>query len=179
MNNAGLNIQNGGLFMSVNTKQTRTAELSKREGQALTFRRRCSFLRRSYRPKGYQILQKSQKTALFKFQFSKFGEANPFGPLYTAKNHKVLKTGLNNVVLPTLFNQSTILHKLLSLNQARNQVQQCWTILLTTTQHWTMWAAQHCSILFSTTFNNSWFFAVLVDRASGSQPCPPPPHFTW
>ena len=72
---------------------------------------------------------------------------------YTAKNYELLKTGLNNVLLPTLFNVvNNIVQHCYTRLEARfrlnNAEQYCW-------QHWTMWAAQHCLILFSTTFNNT------------------------
>jgi hypothetical protein len=66
---------------------------------------------------------------------------------YTAKNDQVvailMKTGLNNVVRPTLF---TIVNNIEQYCYTRfrlnNIVQYCWQV-------WTMWAAQHCSILLN------------------------------
>jgi hypothetical protein len=66
---------------------------------------------------------------------------------YTAKNDQVvailMKTGLNNALLPTLFtvvnNIEQYCYTRLRLN---NIVQYYWQV-------WTMWAAKHCSILLS------------------------------
>jgi hypothetical protein len=65
----------------------------------------------------------------------------------TAKNAQVdailMKTGLNNVLLPTLFiavnNIEQYCYTRFRLN---NIVQYCWQV-------WTTWAAKHCSILLS------------------------------
>ena len=50
--------------------------------------------------------------------------------------------------IQVIYFQISVLNKLLSLNPARNRVQQCWTTLLTTLNKW---AAQHYLILFWTT----------------------------
>jgi hypothetical protein len=68
-------------------------------------------------------------------------------PLYKAKNDQVvamlMKTGLNNVLLPTLFtavnNIEQYCYTRFSIN---NIVQFCWQV-------WTTWAAKHCSILLN------------------------------
>jgi hypothetical protein len=67
--------------------------------------------------------------------------------VYTAKNAQVdailMKTGLNNVLLPTLFiavnNIEQYCYTRFRLN---NIVQHCWQV-------WTTWAAKHCSVLLS------------------------------
>jgi hypothetical protein len=64
--------------------------------------------------------------------------------LYTAKNEQVvailMKTGLNNVLLPTLF---TV------VNNIDNNIEQyCWQV-------WTTWAAKHCSILLNSVVSKS------------------------
>jgi hypothetical protein len=67
---------------------------------------------------------------------------------YTRKNAQVdailMKTGLNNVVLLTLF---TVVNNIEQYCYTRfrlnNIVQYCW-------QLWTTWAAKHCSVLLST-----------------------------
>jgi hypothetical protein len=66
---------------------------------------------------------------------------------YTRKNAQVdamlMKTGLNNVLLPTLFiavnNIEQYCYTRFRLN---NIVQYCWQV-------WTTWAAKHCSVLLS------------------------------
>ena len=66
---------------------------------------------------------------------------------YTRKNAQVvailMKTGLNNVLLPTLFiavnNIEQYCYTRFRLN---NIVQYCWKV-------WTTWAAKHCSVLLS------------------------------
>ena len=68
----------------------------------------------------------------------------------------MMKTALNNVVLPTSF------------NVVNNIVQHCWAWIKPTIkcnnaeqycwQHWTMWAAQHCSRLVSSILNRLGVF---------------------
>jgi hypothetical protein len=65
--------------------------------------------------------------------------------IYTAKNDQVvailMKTGLNNVMWPTLFTVvNNIEQNCYTRFRLNNIVQYCWQV-------WTMWAAQHCSIL--------------------------------
>jgi hypothetical protein len=76
-----------------------------------------------------------------------------FLPIFTymhntrQKNDQVvailMKTGLNNALLPTLF---TVVHNIEQYCYTRfrlnNIVQYCWQV-------WTTWAAKHCSILLS------------------------------
>jgi hypothetical protein len=63
--------------------------------------------------------------------------------LHDKKRRARCSTGLNNVLLPTLF---TLVNDIEQCCWAwigcNNIVQYCW-------QLWTMWAAKHCSILFS------------------------------
>jgi hypothetical protein len=69
------------------------------------------------------------------------------GAVYTRKNAQVvavlMKTGLNNVLLPKLF---TVVNNIEQYCYTRfrlnNTVQYCWQV-------WTTWAAKHCSILLS------------------------------
>jgi hypothetical protein len=74
---------------------------------------------------------------------------------YTRKNAQfdaiLMKTGLNNVLLPTLFiavtpdSGSTTLFNIVDKCEQRGQqniVQYCWQV-------WTTWAAKHCSVLLS------------------------------
>jgi hypothetical protein len=79
---------------------------------------------------------------------------------YTAKNGQVvailMKTGLNNALLPTLF---TVVNNIEQYCYTRfrlnNIVQYCWQV-------WTTWAAKHYSILQSCWTAGSAFFAVYV-----------------
>jgi hypothetical protein len=70
-----------------------------------------------------------------------------FEPCYTAKNAQVdailMKTGLDNVLLPTLFIAvNNIEQYCYTRFRLDNIVQYCWQV-------WTMWAAKHCSVLLS------------------------------
>jgi hypothetical protein len=75
---------------------------------------------------------------------------------YTAKNAMLLKTGLNNVFLPTLFivvnNIEQYCYTRFRLN---NIVQYCWQV-------WTTWAAKHCLSLFSTTLLQAGVFCCVA-----------------
>ena len=65
--------------------------------------------------------------------------------LHSKKSWACSSTGLNNVVLPTLFLVvNNIEQYCWGWMACNNVVHHCW-------QPWTMWAAQHCSILFITT----------------------------
>jgi hypothetical protein len=53
-----------------------------------------------------------------------------------------MKTGLNNVLLPTLFIAVNNIEYCYTQFRLNNIVQYCWQV-------WTTWAAKHCSVLLS------------------------------
>ena len=79
----------------------------------------------------------------------------------------LMKTALNNAVLSTLFNvvNNIVQHCWAWISPqsgVNNAEQYCW-------QHWTMWAAQHCSCLFSSTLNRLCVFTRVDQREGGVQ----------
>ena len=75
----------------------------------------------------------------------------------TAKNKNVIwadENRLNNVLLPTLFNAVNNIVRYCKPTVLCNNAEQCFW------QYWTMWAAKHCSSLFSSGQNRCSFFAV-------------------
>jgi hypothetical protein len=82
-------------------------------------------------------------------------QSSLFYKLHGKKRRARCSTGLNNVLLPTLF---TLVNNIEQCCWAwigcNNNVQYCW-------QLWTMWAAKHCSILFSSVLHQpERFYAV-------------------
>ena len=79
--------------------------------------------------------------------------------LHGKKRRARCSTGLNNVLLPTLFTLvNNIEHYCWAWIGCNNIVQCCW-------QPGTMWAAKHCSILFFINIASTWaFFAVYTRK---------------
>jgi hypothetical protein len=82
--------------------------------------------------------------------------------IHGKKRRARCSTGLNNVLLPTLFTLvNNIEQYCWAWIECNNIVQYCW-------QLWTMWAAKHCSILFSSVLHQpERFYACTEFGVSG------------
>jgi hypothetical protein len=86
-------------------------------------------------------------------------------PLHGKKRRARCSTGLNNVLLPTLF------------TLVNNVEQCCWAwigcnnIVQYCSQLWTMWAAKHCSILFSSVLHQPERFYACTCKTNECDSC--------